>query len=97
MIEYATNDLYKLHLYPKNYPKTRIIWADTRSIRTTTPGVSGCMAGVFGQKPVVPISAGDAQLGAQRPEQKKEGLGEVEGNAVMLTCRENGLSCHISI
>ena len=40
---------------------------------------------------------GDAQLGAQRLEQKKEGLGEVEGNAVMLTCRENGLSCHISI
>ena len=48
-------------------------------------------------KPVVPISASDAQLGAQRPEQKKEGLGEVEGNAVMLTCRENGISCHISI
>ena len=60
-------------------------------------------------KPVVPVSAhgqaktggtdfgGDAQLGAQRPEQKKEGLGEVEGNAVMLTYRENDLSCHISI
>ena len=36
-------------------------------------------------KPVIPVSVGGAQLGAQRPEWKKEGFGEVEGDAVMLT------------
>ena len=36
-------------------------------------------------KLVVPVSASGAQLGAQRPEWKKGGLGKVEGNAVMLT------------
>ena len=36
-------------------------------------------------KPVVPISASGAQIGAQRSEWKKVGLGKVEGDAVMLT------------
>ena len=36
-------------------------------------------------KPVAPVSACGAQLGAQRPERKKGGLGKVEGDAVMLT------------
>ena len=36
-------------------------------------------------KPVVPVSASGAQIGAQRSEWKKEGLGKVEGDAVMLT------------
>ena len=34
---------------------------------------------------MVPVSASDAQIGAQRSEWKKEGLGKVEGDAVMLT------------
>ena len=32
-----------------------------------------------------PVSACGAQLGAQRPERKKGGLGKVEGDDVMLT------------
>ena len=36
-------------------------------------------------KPVAPVSACGAQLGAQRPERKKGGLGKVEGDAVMHT------------
>ena len=31
---------------------------------------------------MVPVSAGGAQLGVQRPERKKEGLEKVEGDAV---------------
>ena len=34
---------------------------------------------------MVPVSASDAQIGAQRSEWKKVGLGKVEGDAVMLT------------
>ena len=34
---------------------------------------------------MAPVSACGAQLGAQRPERKKGGLGKVEGDAVMLT------------
>jgi len=36
-------------------------------------------------KLVVPVSASGAQIGAQHLEWKKEGLGKVEGDAVMLT------------
>ena len=36
-------------------------------------------------KPVAPVSACSAQLGAHRPERKKGGLGKVEGDAAMLT------------
>ena len=36
-------------------------------------------------KPVVPVSASGAQIGAQRSEWKKEGLEKIEGDAVMLT------------
>ena len=34
---------------------------------------------------MAPVSSCGAQLGAQRPERKKGGLGKVEGDAVMLT------------
>ena len=46
---------------------------------------SGKTSGTGFTKPVAPVSACGAQLGAQRPERKKGGLGKVEGDAVMLT------------
>ena len=63
-----TNDLYQFTPSSSN---------KNRQYRVTKP-VALVLAPVS-QKPVVPVSAGGAQLGAQRPERKKEGLEKVEG------------------
>ena len=63
----------------------------TSSSSDKKPGVTGFgtgqakTGGTGFTKPVAPVSACGAQLGAQRPERKKGGLGKVEGDAVMLT------------